>query len=276
MASNYTIDELIVVRASKEIKDNEMVVIGQGIPMAAGVLARSTHAPNAVILTEAGIYGMDPYKVPLHIADVSCTKGFTYSCDMVDIFTTITNRGYVDVTFLGVGQIDKYGNMNSSYIGKDGNYTMRMMGAGGAPEFVGYGGRSVLTMRGGQFVEKLDYFTSPGYLTGGSSRYEAGLPEGTGPTIVISTKGIFRFHPDTKEMYLAGLHPGNSVDDIKKDVPWDLKAADTLETTALPTEEELMIIRRFAPEISMGRKLQLETIAARLGKLFARAAAKQG
>ena len=48
MATKYTVDELIVSRASKEIKDNEMVVIGQGIPMAAGVLARATHAPNSV------------------------------------------------------------------------------------------------------------------------------------------------------------------------------------------------------------------------------------
>jgi glutaconate CoA-transferase subunit B len=276
MASNYSIDELIVTRASKEIRDNEMVVIGQGIPMAAGVLARSTHAPNAVILTEAGIYGMDPFKVPLHIADVSCSRGFTYSCDMIDIFTTIANRGYVDVTFLGVGQIDKYGNMNSSYIGKDGHYTMRMTGAGGAPEFAAYGGRSVLTMRGGQFVERLDYFTTPGYLTGGSSRHEAGMPEETGPNVLISTKGVFKFHPDTKEMYLAGIHPGNSVEGIKKDIPWDLKVSDSLETTSLPTGEELAIIRRFAPEISMGRKLQFETIATRLGKLFDRAAAKQG
>jgi len=274
MAINYTIDELIVTRAAKEIRDNEMVVIGQGIPMAAGVLARATHAPNAVILTEAGVYGMDPFKVPLHIADVSCTRGFSYSCDMIDIFTTVTNRGYVDVTFLGVGQIDKFGNMNSSYIGKDGNYTMRMMGAGGAPEFVGYAGRAVLTMRGGEFVEKLDYFTSPGYLTGGNARYDAGMPEGSGPSVIISTKGVFKFLPETKEIYLFGIHPSWGVEDIKKDVPWDLKIADTLETTALPTEEELLIIRHFAPEISMGRKLQIETIAARIGKLFARLAEK--
>ena len=269
MGINYTIDELIVARASDEIKDREMVIIGQGIPMAAGVLARATHAPNAVILTEAGLYGIDPYKVPLHIADASCTRGFTYSCDMVDIFTTVVNRGYVDVAFLGVGQIDRYGNMNSSYIkGESGEYEMRMMGAGGAPEFVGYCGRSVLTMKGGEFVEKLDYFTSPGYVDGGGTRYEAGMPEGSGPEILITTRGLFRFDKKTKEMYLAGLHPGNTVEDVRKEIPWDLKVADRLETTRLPTEKELSIIRHFAPEISMGRKLQLETLITRLFKLL--------
>jgi glutaconate CoA-transferase subunit B len=165
--------------------------------------------------------------------------------------------------------------MNSSYIGDPDNFVIRMMGAGGAPEFVGYVNRSVLTMRGGEFVEKLDYFTSPGYVDGGDSRYRAGMPEGSGPSLLITTKGLFRFDDDTKEMYLAGLHPNVTVDDIRSDVPWDLKIADSLETTPLPSPEELDIIRRFSPEISMGRKLQVETIGARIGRLFAKMAEKQ-
>ena len=109
-------------RAAQEIRDGEIVVIGQGIPMAAGVLARKTHAPNSIIVTEAGLVGIDPFKVPLHIADTSCTRGYSYGCDMFDIFTTVVHRGYVDVAFLGVGQIDKFGNVNSSYIGDPNDY----------------------------------------------------------------------------------------------------------------------------------------------------------
>jgi len=266
MGTNYTVNELIVSRAAKELKDYELVVIGQGIAMAAGVLARKTHAPNSTILTEAGMFGIDPFKVPLHIADPTCSKGFTYSCDMIDIFTTVVNRGYVDATFLGVGQIDRWGNMNSSYLGDPEDFTIRMTGAGGAPEFVGYANRAILTMSGGTFVDKLDYFTSPGYVNGGNSRYEAGMPAGSGPTVLITTKGVFKFDDDTKEMYLAGLHPGASVEDIRNDVPWDLNVADELESTSLPTEEELNIIRTFAPEVSMGRKLQLEVV---MNKVFA-------
>jgi glutaconate CoA-transferase subunit B len=274
MGIKYTIDELIVFRASKEIKDGEMVVIGQGIPMAAGVLARNTHAPKAVILTEAGIVGMEPFKVPLHIADVSCTRGYTYGCDMIDIFTSIINHGYADVAYLGVGQIDRYGNMNSSYIGDPDDFEMRMMGAGGAPEFVGYSRRTVMTMRGGEFVNKLDYFTSPGYVEGGHSRYENGMPEGSGPSVLITTKGVFKFHPETKEMYLAGMHPGIELDDIKADIPWDIEVSENLEVTEIPGEKELDIIRTFAPEISMGRKLQIETLVNRVMKVLTEAAEK--
>ncbi len=270
MATKYTIQELIVSRAARELKDREFVVIGQGIAMAAGVLARKTHAPNAVILTEAGLLGIDPFKVPLHIADPTCTRGFTYSCDMIDIFTTVLNQGYVDVTFLGVGQIDRYGNMNSSYLGEPGNYATRMTGAGGAPEFIGYAGRAILTMSGGTFVEKLDYFTSPGYLDGGDSRYAAGMPEGSGPSVLITTRGVFKFDKVTKEMYLAGLHPGVTVDEIRAEVPWDLKIADRLETTPVPTEEEIAILRNFAPDITMGRKLQLEVVMKQVFNLLSK------
>ncbi|MBU2511151.1 glutaconate CoA-transferase [bacterium] len=271
--ADYTISELILSRAAKEIKDGEMVVIGQGIAMGAGVLAKRTHAPNLVILTEAGLLGIEPFKVPIHIADPSCTRGFTYSCDMTDIFTTVLNRGYVDVSFLGVGQIDKFGNMNSSYIGDSDNYEFRMTGAGGAPEFVGYSSRTILTMLGGEFVEKLDYFTSPGYLYGGNSRYEEGMPEDSGPHVLISNKGVFKFEKESKEIYLAEIHPGVELDDIKASVPWDLKITENLTQTPLPTKEEIDIVRNFAPEISMGRALQMETLINRVFQLLEKAQA---
>jgi glutaconate CoA-transferase subunit B len=272
MGVRYTRDELIVYRAAQEIRDGEIVVIGQGIPMAAGVLARKTHAPNSLIVTEAGLVGIDPFKVPLHIADTSCTHGYSYGCDMFDIFTTVVHRGYVDVAFLGVGQIDKYGNVNTSYIGNPDAYEMRLAGAGGAPEFAGYAQRSVYTLSGGEFVEKLDYFTTPGYVDGGNSRYEAGMPQGSGPSVLITTKGVFKFDQETKEMYLAGIHPGVTVEEIRAQVPWALKTADPLENTRLPSEEEVRIIRGFAPEISVGRSLSVELLTRRVLKVLSKAA----
>ncbi len=272
MGVKYTLDELIVYRAAQEIRDGEIVVIGQGIPMAAGVLARKTHAPNSLIVTEAGLVGIDPFKVPLHIADTSCTRGYSYGCDMFDIFTTLVNRGYVDVAFLGVGQIDKYGNVNSSYIGDPNEYEMRLAGAGGAPEFAGHSKRSVFTLSGGEFVQELDYFTTPGYVDGGNSRYEAGMPEGSGPSALITTKGVFRFDEKTKEIYLAGIHPGITVEEIKAQVPWDLKIADPLEVTQLPSEEEVNMIRAFAPEISVGRSLSVELLTRKVLDVLSKAA----
>ena len=128
-------------------------------------------------------------------------------------------------------------------------------------------------MRNGRFAEKLDYFTSPGYLDGGDSRDKSGIfPPGTGPTMVLSTKGVFRFDETTKEIYLAHVHPGVSVDDIRKDVPWDLKVASDLTETAPPTEEEVNFVRRFAPRETVSRQLMMELA---IGNFMKKAAARK-
>ena len=148
----------------------------------------------------------------------------------------------------------------------------RMSGAGGAPEFAGHSKRSVYNMSGGEFVEKLDSFTTPGYVDGGNSRYEAGMPEGSGPSALITQKGVFKFDENTKEMYLAGIHPGATVEEIKAQVPWDLKLAGHLEVTKLPSEVEVSIIRDFAPDISMGRSLFVELLTRSVLDVLAKAA----
>ena len=130
-------------------------------------------------------------------------------------------------------------------------------------------------MSGGEFVENLDYFTTPGYVDGGNSRYEAGMPEGSGPSALITRKGVFKFDEKTKEMYLAGIHPGSTVEEIKEQVPWDLKIAEPLEVTRLPHQEEVNIIRDFAPDISMGRSLYVELLTRRVLEVLSKAAEKE-
>ena len=247
----------MIYNAALQINDGDRVMVGQGIPIVACGMAKKFHAPNATLFTEAGLVDIAPFRSPLHIADPTCTPGFSYSCDLVDIFTTILNRGYVDVCFLGVGQIDKYGNMNSTVIGDYFHPKMRMMGAGGAPDFGAYAKRTVLTMRGGKFVEKLDYFTTPGWLTGGDSKVRAGMPD-TGPELLISTKAVFSFPAPERELTLASLHPGVKIEDVQKQIPWKLKTADKITVSPAPTPEAVDFVRSFDPTLSAGRKLGLE------------------
>jgi glutaconate CoA-transferase subunit B len=122
-------------------------------------------------------------------------------------------------------------------------------------------------MRGGEFVQKLDYLTSPGYLDGGDARDRSGLfPKGSGPSKLITNKGIFEFDAVTKEIYLAEIHPRIAVEDIKRDVPWDLKISENLSETKRPSEEEIDFIRKFAPAAAMGRALAIEAAFANLAR----------
>jgi glutaconate CoA-transferase, subunit B len=258
MSKPYTLQELLVIAVAKEIHDYENVILGVGLPTTAGALAKALYAPHATLMMESGIIDFEPLLPLNHIADAHACRGFAYSTDLFSAFT-MTYRGYVDVCFLGVGQVDKYGNVNTTTIGDYYKPTMRLPGSGGAADFLSYAKRTVLTMLGGSFVNELDYLTSPGYLDGGDSRERSGLfPPGSGPTMLLTTKGIFRFDPKTKEMYLAQIHPRVTVEDVKKDVPWDLKVADDLKESEHPTDEEIDFIRCFAPGMSAGRELSLE------------------
>lgn len=258
MASHYTLNELLIIAAAKEIHDHENVILGVGLPTTAGALAKALYAPHVNLMMESGIIDFKPLVQPNHIADAMSCRGFSSAIDLFSTFT-MTYRGFVDVCFLGVAQVDKFGNMNTTVIGDYFHPKMRLPGAGGAPDFISYAKRTVLTMRGGEFVTKLDYMTSPGYLEGGDSREKSGLfPPGSGPTKLISQKGIFKFDPTTREMFLAQIHPGVSVAEIKKEIPWDLKVAENLSETEPPNEQEIEFIRKFAPAEAVGNSLTIE------------------
>jgi len=261
--------ELLIITASKEIKDGEVCIIGQGIPFAAGAYAKKNHAPNAIILTEAGMVDIDLFQTLETIGDPGSTKGYSYSIGLFDVFTTIANRGYADLCFLGAAQLDKFGNVNSSVVGDyyiNKRKDFKLSGSGGANEFAGHCNRMILTMVGGQFVNKLDYITSPGWLTGGKSRRKAGLLGG--PSGLITKYGLFRFDEVSKEMYLDSLFPQTTVEDVRELVPWDLKIAEdygkTLKKISPPKLEDLEFLRKFDPFFGIGahdgRRLQAQSL----------------
>lgn len=266
MSKPYTIDELLIITVAKEIKDFENVILGVGLPTTAGAVAKALFAPHATLMMEAGIIDFAPLLPLNNIADACALRGYSYATDLFSMFTT-AYRGFVDTCFLGVGQVDKYGNVNTTVVGDYNNPTLRLTGSGGAADFLSYARKTILTLRGGNFVNKLDYLTSPGYLDGGDSRDKSGLfPKGSGPTMLISPQGVFRFDAKTREMYLAHIHPGVKVDDVKKNVPWDLKVAADLSQTEAPTTEEIDYIRRFSPTMSAGRKLTQDLLLANTRK----------
>jgi glutaconate CoA-transferase subunit B len=259
----------MVLETSKEIKDGEVCVIGQGIPMTAGAIAKRSHAPNAIILTEAGMVDIDPFQNLEDIADPGCSKGFSYSIDLFDVFTTVVNRGYCDLCILGAAQIDKYGNVNTTVVGDyeiNNRSDMKLPGSGGANEFAGHSNRTIFTVVGGKFVEKLDYLTSPGWLDGGDSRQKAGLPGG--PSAVFTKYGVFRFAEESKEMYLSAIFPDTTFEDVKEQIPWDLKTAEDfgseIRMVEHPTPAQLKFMRSFEPFLGIsgheGRLLQVRAL----------------
>ncbi len=260
LSKQITRQEMLIVAAARQIQNGDVCILGIGLPIIAGAVAKKTHAPEAVMMMESGICDFEPRVLPMHVADASATRGYGYATDLFSVFTTITHAGYLDKAFLGVGQIDRYGNINTSYLG-DPPDARRISAAGGAPEFYAYAKKSILTMKGGAFVEKLPYLTSPGYLGGGNERESSGrYTPGSGPAVLLTPKGIFKFDEETKEIYLDALFPGMTMEQVAADIPWDLKVADKFDAYPIPTDEEIMALREFSPRSSFASPVAVQLV----------------
>jgi len=241
----YNLTELMVCIAARQLEDGRTAVIGTGIPLAAAMLAQKTTAPNLIVLFEAGSVAPQLIRLPISVADSYTQTGCLIHGSMNEIMEAC-QRGTVDYTFLGCAQIDRYGNINTSLIGADYQKPKaRLPGSGGANDLASFCWRTlVITPHDKRrFVPKLDFLTTPGYLTGPGARERAGLPPGTGPHKVITTMAVIGFHAELKRMQVESLHPGVTQEDIRANTGFELLFADPLPTTPEPTDEELRFLR---------------------------------
>lgn len=243
-ATNYTASEMMIVAASRALAGIRTVFVGVGLPNIACNLARHTVAPDLELIYESGVYGAQPARLPLSIGDPTLVTGATSVISMADLFGLYLQRGLVDVALLGGAQIDRYGNLNTTVIGSYEKPKVRLPGSGGACEIAINAKQVYMIMRlsNRSFVDKIDYMTSPGHLDGGDARERLGYP-GEGPKLVISDKAILDFENPEREMQIISLHPGVTLDDVKANVGWDVRVADRVEETPLPTEGEMRMVR---------------------------------
>jgi glutaconate CoA-transferase subunit B len=240
----YTLNELMVVSAAREIKDGEVVFVGMRLPLIAFVVAKKTHAPNAIGLFENGVIRSTPSPELIYtMADPPNIRGATQCLDMMSVMSFL-QAGRVHLGFLGAAEADKYGNLNSTQVhGKNG--VVRLPGSGGACDIASMAHRFVALLEHAKhrLPERVSYITSPGNGEGAGWRKRVGLPRG-GPAAVITTKCVLRFGADA-EAYVSTVHPGVTVDDVLSNTGWKLKAADNVQSTPEPNAAELKAIREY-------------------------------
>lgn len=240
---DYTAAELMTINAARLLRDGDTVFVGVGLPNLACNLARRTHAPNLVMIYEAGVIGARPSRLPLSIGDPTLVSGACSVCSMYDIFSLYLQRGNVDVGFLGGAQIDRYGNINATVIGDYVHPKVRLPGSGGSMEIAAWANRCYIITphQKRRFPEKVDFRTSAGFLGGRAERERTGV-RGSGPQAVVTHLGILQ--PDeTGELILTALHPGATVEQARENTGWELKTASRIAATEPPTVEELRILR---------------------------------
>jgi glutaconate CoA-transferase, subunit B len=239
----YTASELMTVNSARMLRDGDTVFVGVGLPNLACNLARRTHAPNLLMIYEAGVVGARPARLPLSIGDPTLVSGSSLVCSMYDIFTLYLQRGNVDVGFLGGAQIDRFGNINATVIGDYDHPKVRLPGSGGSMEMAAWANRCYIMTphQKRRFPAKVDFATSVGFLSGRTEREAAGV-RGGGPQAVVTNLGIL-VPDESGELVLSSLHPGVTIDQVCQNTGWPLKALENLTVTEPPTAEELRILR---------------------------------
>jgi len=242
--SDFTPSEMMIVAAARALGGVRTVFVGVGLPNIACNLARRTVSPDLELIYESGVYGAQPARLPLSIGDPTLVSGSMSTMPMADLFGLYLQRGLIEVAFLGGAQIDRFGNLNTTVIGDYDKPKVRLPGSGGACEIAINAQRIFIIMRLSKrsFVEKLDFFTSAGYLTGGDARDKLGMP-GKGPKLVVSDKAIFDFENADHEMQLVSLHPGSTLDEVRAEMGWEVRLAGSIAETPPPAEEELHLMR---------------------------------
>jgi glutaconate CoA-transferase subunit B len=240
--------ELMVVAGAREIREDDIVFVGMRLPLLAFQLAKSTHAPHAIGIFENGILRDNPAGASLYtMGDPANTEGAIWATSMIDIMSLL-QKGRVSLGFIGGAEVDRFGNLNTTYIGGRESVQVRLPGSGGGSDIASLSKRLVILLNHEKrrFLERVTYVTSPGFGNGGEWRKRNGL-RGGGPCAVITTKGILRFDSETKEMILDAVHPGVTVEEVLENTGWNLRLRQRIEKTKSPTRSEIRIIRKHDP-----------------------------
>jgi glutaconate CoA-transferase subunit B len=236
----YTADEMMAVAAARRLRNGMVCFVGIGLPSRAANLARATHAPDCVLIYESGAIGAKPAHLPLSIGDGELAETADAVVSVPEIFSYWLQGGWIDVGFLGAAQIDARGNLNSTVIGDYARPTVRLPGAGGAPEIAAWCRETFVMLRQTRraFVERLDFLTTVGKPSGSG---------GGGVTCVVTDLGVLEPDPETSELVLTELHSDMTVDEAQEATGWELRVAPDLRFGQPPGAGELQALRALKP-----------------------------
>jgi glutaconate CoA-transferase subunit B len=246
----YTPQELMVAVASREIRDGDLVFVGMRLPVLAYAVARNTHAPSARGLFEVGLLRDQPAVGFLGtMGDPPNVAGALWATRMSNVMALMA-QGHVDLGFIGGAEVDRFGNLNTSYVGEPAKPKVKLPGSGGGADIAILSRHWVTLMshERRRLVDKVSFVTSPGYGDGTPGWRERNGLLGGGPAAIITTLCVLRFPEQGGEAYVAAVHPGHTVDEARAETGWDLKVADHVAETPPPSGSELAAIRRFDPD----------------------------
>jgi glutaconate CoA-transferase, subunit B len=237
---DYNDIDLMIIAAARQIKDGDVIYTGVGFPIEAAVLAKNLQAPDCTIILETGIVRASNFRLPWTTDTIESQTGAELLTSLSYV-NCLAQSGYVTLGLMGAGQVDRYGNANDHVVGDYHKPVHRWMGSGGGNDLMSFCRRTVTILKQSKqrFPENVDFITCPGYMGGRPDyRREIGLPQNTGPGAVITNLATYSF--ENGEMVVKSVHAccGVTLEKVREEVGWEIKAAKDLSDTPPPTPEE--------------------------------------
>ena len=241
---SYTASEMMTVAAARALSSDDICFVGIGLPSAACNLARLTHAPGITLIYESGTLATRPGILPLSIGDPELCETALTTVSVPEMFRYWLQGGRIGIGFLGGAQVDRFGNLNSTVIGKYGSPKVRLPGSGGAQEIATQCGRIFIIMRHNprSFVREVDFVTSLGHGRTGVERRKLGFTT-KGPMLLVTDLCVMKPDPVTNEFVVSSLHPAVTRDRVRENTGWDVRFGADVEETAPPDRIELEALR---------------------------------
>lgn len=239
--------ERFLLTAAHELHDGEVCFVGFHWPMVVARIARRLHAPNLVVVYEAGVVedSLTP-QLSTSPSDLRSAVGSAYCGGAIDALYGQLGSGRVERTVLEAPIVDRRGNVNTTAVGPYDQPTVRLPGSGGGTELASLGrGLTLLSASSNarSFPEQVDYVTSPGYLGAAGQRRRLGYPAGRGPEVLITPLGRFSID-DAHGIAPVALHPGVTWAGVRDVFVWlPEEPPEVLSTLAEPSMTELEVVR---------------------------------
>ncbi len=244
MMAEYSPTELMICIAARLMKTARTAFIGTGIPMLAASLAKKLYNPDLIAIFEFGGIGASLEDLPRAVGEARTFYRAMVATGICDVMET-AQRGLIEYGFLGGAQIDPYGNLNTTVIGPHDKPKVRLPGSGGANDVGSLCWHTIAIMKHEKkrFIEKVDFVTTPGYLSSPGGREWAGLPAGTGPYRVVTDLALLGYDDETKRMKLLAINPGATVEQVIENTGFELIVPKTVAQNEPPSADELRVLR---------------------------------
>jgi glutaconate CoA-transferase, subunit B len=252
-AAPAAVRELMAAFLARDMADGEEIFVGTNLPVirAAALLAHLHHGPNMRVMVAHTRTNLFRTPVMEHFEVLTDWRAGRWAeAYFNDNEIVVFQKSRRDsVFFVGALQIDPHGNSNLIGLRRDTGRGFRMRGPGAIATTTNasHVRRFYLFVNEHSprvFVERCDFVSTVGWGAGrADARRRLGLPGG-GPRYCVTPLAILDFAEDTKRLRLRSVHPGISVNQVVAATGFPLVVPDRVPETALPTADELDILRR--------------------------------